>query len=65
MTPKWYDVTFRGTAQMTVRVLADTPDEARMRAEDGYYDDATDIEFVKGRPYTLKVRVTAKPEVEL
>lgn len=54
---KWYAVTYRGTAEMTVWVLADTPDEARMRAEDVQYDDASDVEFVKGKPYTMKVRL--------
>ena len=55
--PKWYTVTYRGTAEMTVWVLADTPDEARMRAEDAEYDDATQVEFVRGKRYTTKVRV--------
>jgi hypothetical protein len=41
---------------MTAWVLAETPEEARQRAEDGNYEDATDIEFLKGRPYTMKVR---------
>lgn len=54
---KWYTVTYRGTAEMTVWVLADTPDGARMRAEEGKYDEAADAEFVKGKPYTMKVRV--------
>lgn len=54
---KWYSVTFRCTAEMVVWVLADTPEEARMRAEDAEYDDATDIEFVKNKPYTMKVRL--------
>lgn len=53
---KWYTVTFRGTAEMTVQVLADTPEEARQRAEDGNYEDSTDIEFVKWKPYTARVR---------
>jgi hypothetical protein len=54
--PKWYSVTFRGTAEMVVWVLADTPDEARMRAEDVQYEDQTEVEFVKGKAYTMKVR---------
>jgi hypothetical protein len=54
---KWYAVTYRGTAEMVVWVLADTPDEARMRAEEAEYDDASDVEFVKGKPYTMKVRL--------
>lgn len=62
MTSKWYAVTYRAEAEMTVMVLADTPDEARMRAEDGQYEDATDIAFLKGRPYTIKVRVAPTPE---
>jgi hypothetical protein len=53
---KWYTVTYRGTAEMTVWVLADTPDEARMRAEEAEYDEASPVEFVRGKPYTMKVR---------
>jgi AcrR family transcriptional regulator len=37
-------------------VYANTPDEARMRAEDVQDEDATDVEFMKGKPYTMKVR---------
>jgi hypothetical protein len=55
--PKWYTVTYRGTAEMEVWVLADTPENARQRAEDGNYDDATPVEFVRGKPYTMKVRI--------
>jgi len=54
---KWYTVTWRGTAEMTAWVLAETPESARERAEDGNYDDASDIEFLKGKPYTMKVRL--------
>ena len=54
---KWYAVTYRSTAEMTVWVLADSPDEARIRAEDVQYDDASDVEFVRGKPYTMKVRL--------
>jgi hypothetical protein len=53
---KWYTVTYRAPAEMVVWVLAKTPDDARMRAEEGQYDDATDIEFLKGRAYTMKVK---------
>jgi hypothetical protein len=56
VSAEWFAVTFRAPAEMVVWVLADTPDEARMRAEDVQYEDATDVEFVKGRPYTMKVR---------
>jgi len=59
---KWYSVTYRGTAEMQVWVLADTPEQARQRAEDGNYEDATQIEFVKGKPYTMKVRLAPEGE---
>lgn len=58
---KWYTVTYRGTAEMTVWVLAETPENARQRAEDGDYDDASQVEFVKGKPYTMKVRIASEP----
>lgn len=58
---KWYAVTFRAPAEMTVQVLADSPEAARQRAEDGNYEDLTDIAFVKGQPYTMKVRVLPDP----
>lgn len=54
---KWYTVTYRGTAEMVTWVLADTPEDARQRAEDGDYNDASQVEFVKDKPYTMKVRV--------
>jgi hypothetical protein len=54
---KWYTVTYRGPAEMVVWVLAETPEGARQRAEDGNYDDASDVEFIKGKPYTMKVMV--------
>ena len=60
--PDWYTITYRGTAEMTVRVLADSPEDARQRAEDGDYEDESDIQFLKGRPYTTKVRRMAQDE---
>jgi len=54
---KWYAVTYRGTAEMVVWVLANSPKQARMSAEEGNYDDASDVEFVRGKPYTMKVRL--------
>lgn len=55
---KSYEVTFTAPAQLRVHVLAETPQEALLRAEEGNYEEADDsgIEFVKGRPYTTKVR---------
>ena len=54
--PKWYAATYRGTAEMTCWVQADSPTDARRAAEDVEYEDMTDVEFVKGRPYTMKVK---------
>lgn len=54
---KWYSVTFRGTAEMTVWVEAESVADARRAAEEVEYDDATDVEFVKGRPYTMKAKL--------
>lgn len=56
---KWYEVIFRGTAEMKVLVLADSPESARQRAEDGNYEESSDIEFVRGKPYTMKVRLAS------
>jgi hypothetical protein len=53
---KWYAVTYRGTAEMVCWVEASTVSEAKEKAESGEYDDASDIEFVRGRPYTLKAK---------
>lgn len=55
--PRWYTVTYRGTAEMVVRLLAETPEDARQRAEDGNYEEAADITWVPNEPYTVKVRV--------
>lgn len=55
-TEKWWAVTFRGTAEMVVWVKAERADEAKARADAVLYEDATDVEFVKGRPYTLKAK---------
>lgn len=62
---KWYAVTFCAPAEMTVHVLAENPGDAQMRAEDGNYEEGTDsdIHFVKGKPYTTKVRLLPDPEV--
>lgn len=54
--PKWYTVTYRAVAEMTVWVQADSPTAARQAAEDAEYDDQTQIEFVRGKPYTMKVK---------
>ena len=62
MAPRWYTVTYRGAAEMVVRVLAETPEDARQRAEDGDYEDMTDIQFVRGAPYTTKVRLAPAPD---
>lgn len=62
MNEKWYEVTFRGPAEMTVLVLAETPESARQRAEDGNYEDSSDVEFLKGKPYTMKIRVARDSE---
>jgi hypothetical protein len=62
---KWYTVTFRGTAEMVVWVEAESATEARQLADDAEYDDATDVEFVKGKPYTMKAKLAldyAPPE---
>ena len=53
---RWYSVTYRGTAEMTVWVEADSAQAAKQKAEDGEYEHVTPIEFVKGRPYTMKTR---------
>ena len=52
----WFAVTYRAPAEMTVWVRAKNKTQAKERAEDGQYDDATPVEFVRGRPYTMKVR---------
>lgn len=57
MEEKWYEVTYRAPAEMTVLVLASSPESARQRAEDGNYDDASQVEFLRGKPYTMKVRL--------
>ncbi len=49
-------VTYRGTAEMVVWVEADTVADAKRAAENGDYEDVSQIEFVKGRPYTMKVK---------
>lgn len=54
---KWYEVTFRGPATMTVWVEAESAADARRAADDAEYEDATAVEFVKGRPYTLKAKL--------
>lgn len=56
MRPKWYAVTYRGTAEMTVWVKAESATDAKRAAEDVEYEDATPVEFVKGRPYTMKAK---------
>jgi len=53
---KWWAVTYRGTAEMIVWVKAESATDAKAQAEDVQYDDATQVEFVKGRPYTMKAR---------
>lgn len=55
---RWWAVTYRGTAEMVVWVQADSATEAKAAAERTEYDDATPVEFVKGKPYTMK----AKPD---
>jgi hypothetical protein len=60
---KWYTVTWRGTAEMVVCVLANTPEDACQRAEDGYYEEVSEIEFLNGEPFTTKVRVAEPDEV--
>jgi len=52
----WWAVTFRSQAEMTVWVEADSAAEAKRLADDTEYEDATDVEFVRGRPYTLKAK---------
>lgn len=59
---KWYSVTFRGTAEMMVWVEAESAAEARQLADDAEYDEATAVEFVKGRPYTMKARLAPNYE---
>jgi len=54
---RWWAVTYRGTAEMVVWVQADSAADARRAAEAVEYDDASDVEFVKGRPYTMKARL--------
>jgi hypothetical protein len=54
----WYAVTYRGTAEMVVWVEAESATEAKAKAENVEYEDATQVEFVKGKPYTMK----AKPD---
>lgn len=54
---KWYAVTYRGTAEMVVWVEAKSANDAKDMAELGQYDDATAVEFVKGKPYTMKARL--------
>lgn len=58
MTAKkeWWAVTYRGTAEMVVWIEASSPAEAKLKAEEFEYEDATDVEFVRGKPYTMKAR---------
>jgi hypothetical protein len=51
---QWFAVTYRGTAEMTVWVRAESASDAKAKAEDVQYEDATSVEFVKGKPYTMK-----------
>lgn len=41
---------------MTCWVRAESPSDARRAAENVEYEDMTDVEFVKGKPYTMKVK---------
>jgi hypothetical protein len=54
---QWYAVTFRAPAEMTVWVEAESATEAKRRADNVEYDDATPVEFVRGRPYTMKAKL--------
>ncbi len=49
-------VTFRGTAELTYYVEAGSAAEAKAKAKNGDVLDSSDIEFVKGCPYTTKAR---------
>lgn len=57
MSSKWYAVTYRGTAEMVVWVQSDSPENARSAAENGDYEEASAVEFVKGKTYTMKVKL--------
>jgi len=54
---RWWQVTYRGTAEMTVWVQADDAADARAQAEACEYDDASDVEFVRDKPYTMKAKL--------
>ena len=60
---RWWSVTFRSTAEMTVWVQATDAADARRAADNVEYDDASDVEFVRGKPYTMKAKLapTYKP----
>jgi hypothetical protein len=53
----WWQVTYRGTAEMVVWVHAETRQDAFTAAEDGDYEEASPVEFVRGRPYTMKAQL--------
>lgn len=52
----WWQVTYRSTAEMTVWVQAESAKEAKAKAENVEYDEATPVEFVRGRPFTMKAK---------
>ena len=54
-TREWWAVTFRAPAEMVVWVQADNAADAKRAAEEGEYDEATPIEFIK-KSYALKAR---------
>jgi hypothetical protein len=54
---RWWSVTYRGTAEMVVWVKAESAEDAKAAAENGNYEEATQIEWAENKRYTMRANL--------